>query len=156
MNNFIRENSDNSDNSEKPRNQRAEEELLHHELTRAIIGGFWAVKAELGPGFLEAVYANALAVILREAGLKVEREVPYEIIFHGVRVGWYRADLVVESKVLVETKVMRAIPAEIREIAFNYLAASKLRVGLILNFAGRGEVKRIYGGRAACDADPSG
>jgi len=154
MNNSIRENSDNSDNSEKPEPRRAEEELLHHELTRAIIGGFWAVKSQLGPGFLEAVYANALAVILREAGLKVEREVPFEIFFHGVRVGRYRADLIAESKVLVETKVMRAIPAEIREIASNYLAASKMKVGLILNFAGRGEVKRIYGGTPACDADP--
>jgi GxxExxY protein len=105
--------------------------LLHHELTRAIIGGFWAVKSQLGPGFPEAVYVNALAVILREAGLKVEREVHFEIIFHGVRVGWYKADLVVESKVLVEGKVMRAIPGELREIVLNYLTASRMNVGLI-------------------------
>src|SRR5438128_15828 len=103
---------------------RTTPELLFHELTYTIIGGFWAVRSQLGPGFLEAVYANALAVLLREAGLHVEREVPFEIIFHGVRVGWYRADMIVESKILVETKVMRAVPEETRDVALNYLAAS--------------------------------
>jgi GxxExxY protein len=129
---------------ERPDGKRAEEDLLHHELTHSIIGGFWAVKSQLGPGFLERVYANALAVILREAGLRVEREVAFEIIFHGVRIGWYRADMVVERKILVETKVMRAIPEELREVVLNYLTASRLRVGLILNFGGQGQVKRVF------------
>ncbi len=103
------------------------------------------MKTQLGPGFLEKVYANALAVQLRAMGLEVQREVPFEIVFLGVRVGWYRADLVVDSKVIIETKVTRCIPEEVRETLLNYLTASNLDVGLILNFAGKGEVKRVFG-----------
>lgn len=132
---------------ERPEGKRGDEDLLFHDLTYSIIGCFWETKSQLGPGYLEVVYANALAVMLREKGFRVQREVPFEIIFHGVRVGWYRADLVVESKVLVETKVLHRVSEDIRNVALNYLAASKLKVGLILNFAGRGEVKRLFAER---------
>lgn len=106
----------------------------HWELTKRIIAAFYTVKQELGSGFPEYVYANAVSTILREMGLHVLREVPFEVVFHGVIVGICRADLVVEGIVLVETKVARGIAAAHREQLRHYLLASKLNVGLILNF----------------------
>jgi GxxExxY protein len=79
-----------------------ESDLLYHDLTRTIIGAFFQAHRELGSGFLEAIYKNGLAVLLRRAGLRVEREVPDEIILHGESLGTYRADIVVERKVVVE------------------------------------------------------
>jgi GxxExxY protein len=119
-----------------------ESNLLHGDLTRSIIGAMYAVHSQLGFGFLEAVYKNALAVVLEEAGLRVEREVPFEIIFHGRNIGLYRADLVVESKVLVETKTGRHIDPVHIELIDNYLCASELEVGLLLNFGLTAQFKR--------------
>ena len=78
-----------------------ESHLLHHQLTRVIIGSFYATQTELGSGFLESVYANAIAVLLRGAGITVQREMAFEIMFHGTMIGRYRADLVVASAVVV-------------------------------------------------------
>jgi GxxExxY protein len=82
-------------------------------------------------------------VWLRELGLKVEREVPYEMIYHGVSVGVFRADLVVEGKVLVEGKTGRLIDPVYLARARNYLCVSKLEVGLMLNFGPSAEFKRL-------------
>src|SRR5689334_16832752 len=106
----------------------------HGELTNTILGAMFEVHKSLGAGFLEAVYANALAVELRRRGLRVDRNVPFEIMYRGVSVGRYVADLVIEQKVVVETKVARAIGAVHRAQLLNYLRASGLEVGLVLNF----------------------
>lgn len=133
----------NAENSRRDAEERGEDHLLHHELTRAIIGAFYAVHSKLGTGFLERVYANALAVMLRKAGYHVAREVPFEIFFEGVSVGFYRADMVVESKIVVETKVARRIIDDHGLQLLNNLRASKLEVGLVLNFARKPELKRV-------------
>jgi hypothetical protein len=83
---------------------RGRTRLLYGDTSGAILGAFYSVYSELGSGFLEAVYANALTVLLLRAGLRVEREVPFEIVFHGQSIGRYRADMVVESRIVVETK----------------------------------------------------
>src|SRR3569623_1749059 len=127
-----------------------EEHLLHYELTPRIIGAFYSVHSQLGTGFFEAVYANALAVLLRGAGFRVEREVPFDIDFHGHIIGRYRADQIVESQVLVEVKCARGIDAAHTAQILNYLHASKLRVGLVLNVARRAEIRLViaeYGRR---------
>ena len=114
--------------------KRGTDRLLHGRITGAILGAFYAVHSQLGFGFLETVYSNALIVLLRAAGLDVRQEVPFEIIFHGHSIGFYRADLVVESKVVVEIKAGRSIiPAHGAQL-LNYLRASSLEVGLLLNF----------------------
>lgn len=118
-------------------------DLLHREITGVILGAFYAVHSELGYGFLEAVYANALTVLLGTAGLQVGREVPFEIVFHGHIVGCYRADLVVESKVVVEVKAGRAIDPFHTAQLLNYLRASRLEVGLLLNFGPSAQFKRV-------------
>jgi GxxExxY protein len=127
----------------EPRNDMDESDLLHHTITRAIIGAFFQVHRELGFGFLESVYVNALCVLLRELGFKVERQVPYEMIYHGVSIGVFRADVVVEGKVLVEAKTGRLIDPVYLARARNYLCVSKLEVGLLLNFGPSAEFKRL-------------
>ena len=117
--------------------------LLHHELTHSVIGGMYAVHTALGVGFVEAVYANALAVVLQSAGLVVEREVPFEVVFRGTIVGRYRADLVVERKIIVETKALHRLDVGGTVQLRNYLRASGLCVGLLLNFGATPEHKRV-------------
>ena len=101
----------------------------HGQLTNAIIGGAFEVHNVLGPGFLESIYANALTIELRLRGVPVERNVPFEVMYRGVSVGRYVADLVVDQKVIVETKVAKAIDAVHRAQVLNYLRASGLEVG---------------------------
>ena len=132
-----------AENSPESAEGRGEERLLHYELTRAILGAFYAVHTKLGAGFLEGVYANALAVMLRKAGMTVEREVPFEMFFEGVSVGRYRADMVVESKVIVEIKASLAIDDRHRAQLCNYLRVSGFDVGLLLNFSHRADFRRV-------------
>ena len=113
------------------------------ELSKSIIAAFYTVKLELGSGFPEYVYANAMVVALRRLGIRALREVPYEVVFYGVVVGLFRADLVVEDKILVETKVARVIVGAHREQMWHYLHAAKRPVGLILNFGDRAGTARV-------------
>src|SRR5215813_13815729 len=83
--------------------------LPHGQLTNAIIGAMFEVHNVLGAGFLEVVYANALTIELRMRGVPVDRNVPFEVMYRGMSVGRYVADLVVDQKVIVETKVAKAI-----------------------------------------------
>lgn len=122
---------------------RDERRLLHHQVTRTIVGAFYTVRAQLGCGFLERVYANAVAVVLRDAGLTVDREKRFDIIFRGQLIGRYRADLVVEDRVIVEAKVGRLInPLHCAQLR-NYLRASGIEVGLLLNFGPAADFKRL-------------
>ena len=95
--------------------------LLHGDVTGAVIGGMYIVHGELGAGFFERVYANALCVVLQAAGLAVEREVIFDVMFRGVCVGRYRADIIVERKVVVEVKAGREIHSEHVSQVVNYL-----------------------------------
>lgn len=119
------------------------EDFPHGKLTNAIIGATYAVHNALGAGFLESNYANALAVELRLQGIPVERNVPFNVVYRGVVVGRYFADLVVDQKVVVETKVAKAIDPAHRAQVLNYLRASGLEVGLILNFSTPVQFKRV-------------
>ena len=117
--------------------------LPHGKLTDAIIGAMFRVHTGLGSGFLESVYANALAVELRRRGIPVERNVPFQVRCDGVVVGRYVADLVVDRRVVVETKVAKTIDAAHRAQVRNYLRASGLEVGLVLNFGASAQFKRV-------------
>jgi GxxExxY protein len=117
--------------------------LMHGDLTRKIIGAFFDVYNELGPGFVETVYQRALPVVLRERGLIAEIERPVNIQFHGVLIGEYRVDLVVGESVIVECKVATKI-LPIHEVQLlNYLKATGLSVGLILNFGSAPSFRRM-------------
>ena len=115
-------------------------------MTEKIIGCAYKVANELGCGFLEKVYENALAHELRKAGLKVEPQKPIEIFYDGVLVGDYFGDLVVEDQVLIELKVCKAFDDIHSAQCLNYLKATKLPICLLINFGKpKIEIKRFAG-----------
>ena len=120
-----------------------------NQITEMIIGCAFKVSNELGCGFLEKVYENALAHELRKAGLSVEQQKPITVRYDGVIVGDYLADLVVEGVVLVELKVCRAFD-EIHEAqCLNYLKAYGIPICLLINFAKpKIDIKRFAGEKA--------
>jgi GxxExxY protein len=109
----------------------------YSELTGAILGCCFDVMKELGPGFLEKVYKNALLIAMRQKGLQVEVERSYEVIFRGKIIGRYIADLVVNQTVIVELKCCDSLIAEHQAQLFNYLKVASLPIGLLVNFRRR-------------------
>jgi GxxExxY protein len=116
------------------------DKLLFRETTEAIIGAAFAVHRELGYGFLEKVYQRALQVELLRSAHTVEIEYPITVKYRGVTVGEYFADLFVDEKVVVETKVAPAYNPLDEAQLINELKATGIRVGLLLNF-GRQEMQ---------------
>jgi GxxExxY protein len=117
--------------------------LVHGELTHEIIGAFFEVYNELGYGFVESVYQRALPLALVARGVQSEREVPLTVRFRGSVVGDYRSDLVVEGKVIVESKVAEKILPVHEMQLLNYLRATRITVGLVLNFGPRPTFRRL-------------
>ena len=117
---------------------------LYDDLTQSIIGCAFEVINELGSGFLESVYENAMVLALSEAGLPVQSQVPVPVMFRGKRVGDFYADLLVDEKVIVELKAVRAIIPEHQAQIINYLNATGIEVGLLINFGNpKLELKRF-------------
>jgi GxxExxY protein len=108
--------------------------LKHKELTDAIINAFYLVYNTLGYGFLEKVYRNALMHELRKRGYKVEHEVAIKVYYDGIVVGDYFADLIVNDLILLEIKSAERIISEHESQLMNYLKATHIEVGFILNF----------------------
>ena len=104
------------------------------DLTQKILEGAFSVHNTLGCGFLEKVYSNALLFELRNMNLSCEREVPFKVRYKEVVVGDYCADLIVEKRVLVELKVCASLDSVHEAQVLNYLKASSIQVGLLLNF----------------------
>lgn len=105
-----------------------------NELSGRIIGCAYTVLNTLGPGFLEKVYENALALELRKAGLAVAQQRGVQVIYAGSVVGDYFTDLLVEDEIVVELKAVKALDDMHRAQCVNYLKATGLRLGLVLNF----------------------
>jgi len=122
------------------------ETLKHKELSEKIIAAAYNVHKELGYGFLEKVYKNALAVELGEAGLKYAVETPLNVKYHNIVVGDYFADIIVDDKIIVEVKAVSKLES-INEVQLvNYLKATGINVGLLINFGQSVEIKRrIFG-----------
>jgi GxxExxY protein len=113
-------------------------------ISERIIGCAFTVGNELGSGFVEKVYENALAHELRIAGLAVEQQYGITVLYKGVTVGVYAADLLVEGSVIVELKAIRELDDVHRAQCLNYLKATGLRLCLLINFGKpRVEVKRL-------------
>jgi len=117
--------------------------MEHEGLTHRIIGCAFAVHRILGPGFLETVYRNALVCELQDCELSVDAERSRDVLYRGTRVGRFVADVVVNDTVIVEVKaVQKVIPVHEAQL-INYLTATGLDVGLLLNFgADRLEYRR--------------
>jgi GxxExxY protein len=113
-------------------------------LTRGIIGCAFTVHRTLGPGFLEKVYTNSLAIELRKAGFEVRLQAPIAVLYQDQMVGEYYADLLVADRVIVEVKAGEALnPAHETQLV-NYLVATGVDVGLLINFGASVQVKRKH------------
>jgi GxxExxY protein len=112
-------------------------------LTQRIIGCAMKVHGALGPGFLESVYQRALAHELQKTGLRVECEKPISVTYDGAIVGDFCADMLVEGRVMIENKAVQALATAHEVQLVNYLTATGIEIGLLLNFGGaRLEFKR--------------
>ena len=111
-----------------------DQKLKYEEITEAVIGCAFEVINELGAGFLESVYEKSLLLALRQRGLSVTSQQPVKVSFRGQCVGEFFADLIVEGKVIVELKAVKAIAPEHQAQMINYLNATGIEVGLLINF----------------------
>ncbi len=108
--------------------------LKHEQITKSVIGCAFEVINELGAGFLESVYENALLLALQQKGLSAISQHPVKVMFRGECVGDFYADIFVEEKVIVELKAVKAIAPEHQAQIINYLNATGIEVGLLINF----------------------
>ena len=108
--------------------------MQHEEITQVIIGCAFEVMNELGTGFLESVYERAMLLALRQKGQSVVTQHPIKVMFRGECVGDFFADLLVEEKVIVELKAVKALTPEHQAQIINYLIATGIDVGLLINF----------------------
>jgi len=122
------------------------EQFRHSELTQAIIGCFYDVYNELGFGFIESVYENSLSIALRAKGFEVHQQIAIPVWFRGTQVGDFDADVMVNRLILLELKTARAIESAHLGQLMNYLKATEIEVGLLLNFGPKPEFKRLVFG----------
>jgi GxxExxY protein len=118
-------------------------EIKHKELTGKIIGTFFDVYNELGHGFLESVYQKSLGLALQAIGLQVCWPVDIPVWFRGRQVGHFEGDMLVQRSVLLELKAVRALDSSHQAQLLNYLRATDIEVGLLLNFGVKPEFKRL-------------
>lgn len=120
-------------------------EILHENITSQIIKAFYTVYYELGYGFLEKVYENAMVIELKQMGLKCENQYPILVKYQGIEIGNYVADLVVEDCVIVELKAVELL-TQVHEVQLvNYLKATGTEVGLLFNFGPRPKyIRRVF------------
>ena len=116
--------------------------MLHEELTHQIIQAFYEVHKTLGFGFLEQVYQNALYKELCCRGMKVECQKQIRVFYKNEIVGYYIADMVVEDTVILELKAVQSLRLEHEFQLINYLKATGMQIGLLLNFGHSAEFKR--------------
>ena len=116
--------------------------LLHEDITEKIISSFYKVYNTPGYGFLEKVYENALLAELKIQELNAGAQYPIDVFYEKIKVGIYFADVIVESKIIIEIKAAEAIAREHELQLVNYLKATNLEIGLLLNFGKKPEFKR--------------
>lgn len=108
--------------------------LLEAEITESILGACFEVLNELGCGFLESIYHKALLIALDDRHLIAQSTVPLVVKFQNVEIGHFFADIVVENRVIVEVKAAKALVSENEAQLLNYLKASGIKVGILVNF----------------------
>ena len=129
-------------NSRSPKNVD-HQGFKHGDVTQRTIGVFFDVYNELGHGFLESVYAKSLELALNSTGLTARRKIEIPVTFRGHNVGEFEADMLVENCMLLELKTARALDSAHEAQLLNYLRATDIEVGLLLNFGLKPEFKRM-------------
>jgi GxxExxY protein len=112
----------------------SEQDLVHSELTRAVIGAAMEVHSNLGPGFLESVYEAAMAIELNLIKVPYERQKSIPVMYKGEKAKDFFCDFLVGENVLVEIKALKVITGVEEAQVLNYLKATGLKVGLLINF----------------------
>ena len=119
--------------------------MMYEELTQVVIAACFEVINELGTGFLESVYERALLIALGQKGISARAQVPLNVRFRGEIVGEFFADVLVEEKLILELKAVRMLLPEHQAQVINYLKATGIDVGLLVNFGNaKLEVRRLY------------
>jgi len=116
--------------------------MIYQETTSAIINCFYKVYNTLGFGFLEKVYENALYLEMINQGLICKKQVPITVFYHGNAVGDYYADIIVDNKIILELKAVEILVEEHELQLINYLKATNIEIGLLLNFGKAPQIKR--------------
>lgn len=117
-------------------------QYLHQEITDKIIKAFYHVYNTLGNGFQEKVYENSMMIELKSLGLNCLKQKPISVFYKGINVGEYFADIIVEDKVIIELKAAEGIAEAHEAQLLNYLKATEIEVGLLLNFGKTPQIKR--------------
>src|SRR5688572_11357261 len=120
-----------------------ERRFKHKELTGKVIGVFFDVYNELGHGFLESVYEKSLEYALTSIGVKARRKIEIPVRFRGRKVGEFEADMLVDGCLLIELKAVRALESAHEAQLLNYLRATEIELGLLLNFGLKPQFKRM-------------
>ena len=118
------------------------QDFKHKELTEKIIEVFYRVYNRLGYGFLEKVYENAMIIEFKKDGVPAVPQYGIQVVYEGEIVGEYYADILVDGKVIVEIKAARGLAEEHEAQLLNYLKATDMEVGLLLNFGPKPEIRR--------------
>ena len=116
--------------------------MKYEDLTGKIIEAAYKVHNTLGFGFIEHVYQNALSIELEKRGVECEMEKPLKVYYERVLVGDYKADIVVENKVILELKAVKDLHSAHEAQLVNYLKAADMEVGLLINFGKSVEIRR--------------
>lgn len=120
-------------------------DFLYEDVTEKIIKCFYTVYDELGSGFLESVYEKAILIELKDIGLKAAGQKTLNVFYKNIPVGEFKADIVVEDKVVIEIKALTRIMSQHEAQLINYLKATGIKIGLLVNFGDKLEFKRrIY------------
>ncbi len=117
-------------------------DFIHSDITKRIIKSFYSVYNKLGFGFLEKVYENAMMIELMSDGLYCEKQKPIKVYYKEKIVGDYYVDILVENKIIIELKASEGIVEEHELQLINYLKATDLEIGLLLNFGKQAQFKR--------------
>ena len=117
-------------------------EFKYKEITEEIIKIFYKVYNRLGYGFLEKVYQNALMCEFEKAGISANTQLPINVVYDGKTIGEYFADILVDNSVIVEIKAVKSLLGEHEAQLLNYLRATNIEVGLLLNFGPKPEITR--------------
>lgn len=119
--------------------------LLYKDLTDKIIRCFYNVFDELGNGFLESVYEKSLLIELKENNLSTIRQKQINVYYKNNLVGEYKSDIIIENKILIEIKAVSKLIPDHEAQLINYLKATKLKIGLLVNFGNKLEfIRRIF------------
>jgi len=124
--------------------------MTENEIAKIVVDATFHIHKKLGPGLLESVYEVVLAHVLKERGFKVKRQVPVAIVFEGIRFDeGFRADLIVEDKVIVELKSVEKVMTVHKKQLLTYLRLADKRLGLLINFGSeliRDGISRVVNG----------